>query len=883
MLTSLLSTKLSIPTPRSRLVERPHLISRLNSDLWGGNGFARKLTLVSAPAGYGKTTLVTAWLAALPSISSTDRGERGEEVKVAWLSLEESDNDPVRFTTYLIAALGQVQPGFGEQVNAQLASPQPLPSEFILATLVNELATVRDPIILALDDYHVIHTPPIHEQVSFILEHQPPRIHLVIMTREDPLLPVARLRAQGQVCDVRQDDLRFTNAETADFLGSVMGLALSSEDVAALERRTEGWIAGLQLAALSMRGRSDMASFIRAFTGSSRFVLEYLIEQVFARQTTQIQDFLLKTSILERLCAPLCDAVAEQRGSQALLEALESANLFIVPLDQSRTWYRYHRLFAELLRYRLRVSNPGSEPEYHRRASLWFETEGLIAEAIQHTLAAQDWERAANLIGRAADGLLKRGELVTLIDWYQKIPEGLIRSQPASGMSYAWALLLQGRFDEAEKYLAYFEEIGQAMPVLLGQVTAAQAYAARARGDNQRVIERSELALGLLPESDIASRSILSLNLGLVYWHEGRLREAVPALNDAQALALQTDNHYAGLTAQIFLARTLASQGALRQAEERLQKTLQVGGKIPILVLAHYDLCCIYYEWNELGRAWEHLNTGLEMCIRSGNVEFQNGGHMLKARLLMAQGNLLAALAEAERSHALSAGFSPATQARSMACHAQIALAMGDRRSARQWVEQMPADVDAHSFYRFLGLIQPRLLLAEGRKSEAIRGLAPCYEKARAAGWGYAMIAIRTLQALAAESQETSIEFLADALQLARPERYIRTFVDAGTSLVPLLQEAARRGTLPGYIGQILEAFNVRYEKFASLPLVEPLSGREIEVLRLVTAGLSNREIAEKLYISPGTAKTHIHNICGKLGARNRTEAATLAKELGLV
>lgn len=900
----LLSTKLFMPLLRGGLVPRARLLDRLGGKLWQAGGFSRKLTLVSAPAGYGKTTLVVEWLSNF-RFSIVDFGLGDPPIQnpkpktqnpVAWLSLDESDNDPARFMAYLLAALQQVQPEFGESTRALLQLPQPPSEAVILTTLLNELAAIPAPFVLALDDYHAIHTPAIHAQLTFILDHQPPYMHMVLITREDPLLPIPRLRARGQAMEIRQDELQFTTPETVDFLGRVMGLALSSEEIAALERRTEGWIAGLQLAAiamqspLSMRGHDDLSGFVQAFTGSSRFILDYLIEEVFDRQTPEVKDFLLETSILERLSGPLCDAVTEKTNSQELLEALEQANLFIVSLDQSRTWYRYHHLFAELLRHRLRTSEMHEEALLHRRASRWLETGGYLTDAVQHALAAQDWATAARLIGQASDGMLRRGEIATLLGWFGKLPREVAGADPRLCMVYAWAALLASQLDLAGQLLEHAEGLAQPGTHFLGQVAAAQAYLARSLGDNPRLIEKSRQALSLLPETDLTTRGLVAINLGLAYWHEGRLEEAEPVLLEAREASGRVSNHFVVLTAQVFLARTLAARGKLRQAEAMCRKIIQEGGNVPILALAYYDLYTIYYEWNDLQKAEEHLQHGMELSLRSGNMEFQNAGHIYQALLRLAQGDPAGALAAVEQSHALARDLAPAVRARSAACHVRLALALGDLETAQRWGEQLAGNADAHSFYRFLGLARPLLLIAMGEKAAAAGQLAACYATASHAGWGYAAIAVRVLQSLAAPNPEAAVEFLSDALKLAQPEGYLRTFVEAGEPLILLLQEAARRGVHPEYVGQILAAREGERRTRSHRPifpanaaLVEPLSGRELEVLRLVTAGLSNREIAAQLFISPGTAKTHIHNIFGKLGARNRMETVIKAKELGLV
>ena len=867
MSSPLLSTKFSIPPLRSGLVPRPCLAELMETGLLQNETFERKLTLISAPAGYGKTTLAI-------------EGIKRIGLPIAWLSLDEADNDPRRFITYLIAAMQQVHGGIGQAATAMLQSPQPPPDELMLTSLVNEISAVPQPFNLVLDDYHVIHTPPIHQQLAFLLDHQPGNLHLILITREDPLLPIPRLRARGQVLEIRQDDLRFTIAETAEFLKSVMGLDLLPDELAALERRTEGWIAGLQLAALSMRGRDDLPGFIQAFTGSSRFILDYLIEEVFEGQSPDVKDFLLKTSILERLSAPLCDAVTEKNVSQEMLETLEQANLFIVPLDQSREWYRYHRLFAELLQNRLRNSSL-PENTLHQRASQWYEKKDMPSEAIQHALAGKDWERAASLIGASSNAMLKRGEVMTIIGWFQEFPGEMIASDPKLGFEYSWPLLLAGRFDEARPLLERVERTAAEIPELLGEVYAAQAYLARGKGDHALMVERSQRALTLLPKSSVDSRGIVAMNLGLAYWHMGQMQAAEEVLAEALEASQATGNHYAALTSLIFQGRVLAVRGGLHQAKAFFERAVQMGGDIPINALAFMDLATLHYEWNELDVSDGHMHKTIEICQRSQNNEFLVAALIIQAFLKIAQSDLVAAENVLDRAwNLVRSGQIPTGTAVKMN-PAQVCLLLAKNETIREWGDKLTETVDWHPFYRFLGVTKARTLPTEQARAY-LDGLG---QAAGANDWGYGLIAVRVLQATLAESQEEALKFLIEALQLAEGGGFIRTFVEAGEKLVPLLQEAVRRGITPEYAGQILNvmAGKVEVAGAGAGSLVEALSEREIEVLRLVTAGLSNREIASQLFISTGTAKTHIHNLCGKLNVRNRTEAAMKGKELGLV
>ena len=874
MATPLLSTKLYFPPDTKKHVPRQRLIERLNAGLWEAHGFERRLTLVSAPAGYGKTTLVTQWL-------------RSTNYPCAWLSLDENDNDPKRFLEYLVAALTQIDPSIGDCAQGLLKHPQPPPSDEILTALVNDIAAHPAAIVLAIDDYHLIQTQSIHQQLNFLLEFQPSNLHLVIMTREDPPVPLSRLRARSQVTEIRQVDLCFTEVEAGVFLRKGSGLELQEEDIQALVRRTEGWVVGLQLAALSLQGQTDLKGFIQSFTGSNRFILDYLMDEVLDRQPTDTLDFLLRTSILERLSAPLCDSVCERTGSREMLEALESANLFIFPLDARRAWYRYHRLFAEHLRHRLRVSANVPEHALHTSASLWFEENGYLAEAVQHALSAENWERAVGLIQGISQDLMKRGEVATLLGWFQSLPEEEVLAHPQLCVDFSWPLVLSGQLEAAEALVERVEARLDDESQLSGDIAALHAYIARSRGDTRRTVMMSRRALSMLPDENQGLREILAVNLGIAHWHEGEIEEAEEVLTDARDVFEKTRNRYAELTALIFLNRIQAARGHLRGAYQAYKPLVEIKGDIPVLALAHMDLGALHYERNELEDCGRQFRASMAVSERTRNGEFLIGGYAQMVRLHLASGNLAGAINALQVTERLlqEHRITPVNLQRNAALHVEVALIQGDLTGAEAWAEQAGKNADAHNFYPFLGLTPARILLAQKRNLEALEYLQSRFDSALEGGWGYGRIAVRVMQAQAATNPEEALGYLVEALQWGQPEGFLRTFVDAGEGLTPLLQEAALRGASPDYIGNILAAMEGR-ERGASpgqQPLVEPLSEREIEVLRLVAAGLSNREIASKLILSMGTVKSHIHHIYGKLDTRNRAQAIARARELNLL
>lgn len=903
----LLEMKLYIPKRRPSLVPRARLIDRLD------HGAEGQLTLVSAPAGFGKTTLLAQWL-----------GGTSERL-AAWVSLDQGDNDPALFWSYIVAALRTVRPEVGESALSTLRSPQPPPIELVLTGLINEMSAVTHNFALVLDDYHTIDAEPVHSAVTFLLDHLPPQLHLVIATRADPPLPLARLRGRGELTELRASDLRFTPDEAAAFLNQSMGLGLSGVEVAALETRTEGWIAGLQLAALSMRGRGDMPGFIQAFAGDDRYIVDYLVEEVLERHPRHVRSFLLKTSILDKMSGPLCDAVTGLTGGNGLLEALERGNLFVVPLDDKRQWFRYHHLFADVLRVHATEEQSDEIPILHRRASEWYEHNAFPAEAVRHALAAQDFERAADLVELAGRAMLTGRVDEPFMRWLKALPDELIRKRPVLSVYYALALVsvdpeaAEALLREAERWLASMEhERPEAPPAdmvvadedgfrsLPGTIAIVRAYRSGARGDVSGIAHYARQALELLPDGDHLWRGAAAGLLGLAYWTSGDLMAAYEAFADAWNGLRVTGDATQEVSGAFVLADIRMAQGRLREAarlyEQAWERLARQGGPMPPSAADLYvGMSELRYEHGDLDGALRCLQSSKELNERGGISEHRHRWYVAMARIKEAQGDLdgaLDLLDEAERLYVRS----PAPDVRPIAAlKARVRVRQGRLAEALDWAREQELSVDDDLSYlrEFEHLALARVLLtqarrdrAEGSFQEAVVLLERLRKAAESGGRIKGLIEILALQALAHEEQGETRRALApleQALSLAQPEGYVRIFVDEGKQMRTLLRHAAAGGITNSYTNRLLAAFDEPAERASShgpalgVGLVEPLTRREVEVLRLIAAGMRNQEIADHLFISLATVKRHIANIYGKLGVSHRTEAVFRANELDLL
>jgi LuxR family maltose regulon positive regulatory protein len=891
------------------------------------------VTIISAAAGFGKTTLVSEWVA-------------GCGRPVAWLSLDEGDNDPARFISYLIAALQTNKAGIGEGLLAALQSPQPPPTESILTALINEITTIPDSFIFVLDDYHIIDSKPVDNALTFLIEHLPPQMHLVIVTREDPPLPLARLRVRNQLTELRAADLRFTPAEAAEFLNQMMGLNLSAENIAALDKRTEGWIAGLQLAALSMQGRAsrDAASFIKSFTGSHRFVLDYLVEEVLGRQPEHVRNFLLQTAILDRLSSPLCDAVTGQEDGRGMLEALERGNLFVIPLDDQRQWYRYHHLFAEVLQAHLQEAQPDRMSMLHLRASGWYEQKGLRSDAIRHALAAKDFERAAGLIELARPAMDLSYQSSTWLGWVKALPDVLIRTRPVLSVGYAWALLDGGeleasesRLQDAERWLDMptdktrpesfddaQDKLRRGMVVvdkeqfrsLPASISTARAYRSLALGDVPGAVKYAQQALELTPEDDQARHNEATSLLGLAQYTSGNLEAAERSLADFHTNLRKAGEIPTQIGITFLLADIRVTLGRLHEAESIYQQSLHLatgqGETMPLGAADLYrGLAELYIERGDLEAAAQHLLTSQKLGEQTTLTDWPYRLCVSQARLKEAQGNLdgaLALLDEAERVHIRN----PLPDVRPVAAlKARVWLKQGRLAEALGWAREQGLSVDDDLCYtrEFEHITLARVLIAAGKSDhldEATRLLGRLLQAAETGGRLGSAIQILLLQALAFQAQDNVSQALASmerALTLAEPEGYVRIFVDEGEAMRLLIENQSRNRDHPlsGYADKLLAALTqpVAAPKSATPALhqaqrgasvthqnsgmIEPLSERELEVLKLLRSELSGPEIARQLIVSLHTLRTHTNNIFKKLGVNNRRAAVRRAEELDLL
>lgn len=896
MISSLLSTKLYLRRPHPDLVPRPRLIEQLNS------GLSRKLTLISAPAGFGKTTLISSW---------ADQMKR----PIAWISLDQEDNDLGQFLSYLIAALQMANSSIGQRAQAALQSQQALLEKPILMTLVNEIAELSpsgsespdNDLVLVLDDYHVIVEPAVHQAITFLLESPLPGLRLVLLSRIDPPLPLSKLRAHNQIVEIRGGDLEFSVEEIDAFLNETMNLVLEPEDIRLLEARTEGWIAGLQLAAISLQNQTNRQEFIQEFSGNDRYVIDYLLDEVLLRQPRDVRQFLLQTSILDRMCGSLCDAVVNlvdagaALNGQEFLEHLDQMNLFIVPLDSYRKWYRYHHLFSEVLLHRLQQNALDQIPELHLKASEWYEGEGHLDQAIHHALAANNLERAVQLVEQNSLKLLTDSNLTTLAKRLKALPKELVQTRPFLCVFQAWMHLLAGRIEEAKQWLQKAERLlapatQDEEPVdreIYGHISMIRAHIALKNRELAKAVELAHQTM-----DDTLERSPLRGHVAVIeglaaFWSDD-LEAANQALSEAISIALDCDHMFMAVDASIWLGYIKTLQGRLHEAGNFYRDAIQLadlGGKriLPIAGCAYIGLALLEREWNNLATAEDLLRDGLELCNLFGTSRIW---HLALARVRQAQGDLGKALEEIQKADEERSNPDVAfSHLRTDHERVRLWLSHSGRNlpAAIRWAEDSGINTeDAPSFSQWIAsTLLARVLIVEGEISKASGLLNRLRNDAVAHGRNGDLIEILALLALIHETQGDTTQAEASlkrALVLAEEEGYVQTFVDLGAPLARLLRKVALESS--EYALKLIQAIDLKslpnQSESASVS-PEQLSARELQVLRLLKTDLSGPEIAREMVVELSTFRFHTKNIYRKLMVNNRRAAVGRAEDFGLI
>jgi LuxR family maltose regulon positive regulatory protein len=880
----ILATKLFVPSLRSNLVPRPRLIERLNNVLEG------KLTLISAPAGYGKTTLLSQWISQI-------------EIPVGWLTLDQSDNDLGRFLAYIIATLQSINIEVDAQILTLRQPHQTEDVETILIPLINQVAAADSPFALILDDYHLIQSQDIHEVLTYLLDHLPPNMHLIIASRADPPLPLARLRAQGQMAEIRTADLRFSPEEGDSLLNQVQGLKLSRPNIRALISRTDGWIAALQMASIAIKGKKDVSAYIRDFSGSRDYIADFLTAEVIDQQPEEIHEFLLKTSILDRLSGPLCQAITGQKNSSQILRQLKDANLFLIPLDDDSHWFRYHRLFADLINQRLLALYPDDVSSLYRRASEWFEAKDFPAEAIDYAFRGNLIQRATSLIETQAEPTLIRSEMATFIGWMRQLPDEVIFENELLCINYAWALLVNG--EEPHAAISYLDQVTPSNQHTSSRLDAVRSMTALYQGQTSRAIKLARQAMDRLPEEDFFFRQIAAWNLSALLFISGDNEGGAKMLAEVAQISMASKNLLVAIVTLCRLGSVHFQQGDLHQAKEIFEQALQIAADdpkhpLPVACEAMFGLGKIYWEWYQLETAAKYLLEGIGLSKRWREITaLESYIIMAHIKQTLAETDHVDQMIQVAKKLAIQNVATHVDEKFVASQEALLRLRQGNIQAAVNWAIgrelensfqektlTSPPQHGADIILRYELLVYARILLIQNQSEEALRLLNLILPSMEQLGHRQKIIETHILIAIGLQAQGktgTAVSSLKKAFSLAEMGGFIRIFLDEGPALAELIQETAARGVKSKFVATLIDAVTGDQEKSTLADsMIEPLSEREIEVLRLLATDLTGPEIAEHLYISVSTFRTHVKNIYTKLDVHSRFEAITRGKDLQL-